>query len=379
MDLNDIRTRIDALDDELSRLFIERMRLMDEVARSKSDSGKAVRDHARERAILNRVTEPAGDALAPYVRDLYKHIFELSRSRQSSLMAAPAALAEQIASACRAGEGHRLPNRAVIACQGAEGAYAQQACEKLFAYPEILYFSSFDGVFSAVEKGMCPYGVLPLENSTAGSVAKVYDLMQRHAFHIVRACRLRIDHRLMRRRGASGPIREIVSHEQALRQCSAFFAAHPEYKPTEMANTAVAAEFVARSERDDLAVIASATCADAYGLEVISDSIGDARENFTRFICISREPIVYPGANKISISFDLPHEPGSLSAVLMKIALADVNLTKLESRPVPGSAFDARFFLDMQANLRDENTVRLLTELNGCSEKMTLLGAYEER
>lgn len=379
MDLNSIREHLDSIDHEITRLIVERMDTVGEVAASKKATGKAIRDHARERTILNRVTEQAGEVYAPYVKDLYKLIFELSRNYQSKLLGNASPLAEQLTAACSAYAGKKLPNRALVACQGTEGAYAQQACEKLIEYPDILYFDTFDGVFNAVEKGMCEYGILPIENSTAGSVTQVYDLMEKHSFHIVGARKLRIDHRLMRRPGAKGPIREIVSHEQALRQCSEFFADHPECKAVPMENTAVAAKFVSNSERDDLAVIAAKPCAELYGLEIIGESISNSQNNYTRFICISRKMEVYPDARKISITCNLPHEAGSLNSIISRLAIAGVNLCKLESRPIPGREFEFRFFFDMEADLHDPEIVKLICELEAHTEHFVFLGAYEER
>ncbi|MBR6219324.1 MAG: chorismate mutase [Clostridia bacterium] len=379
MELKDIRANIDAIDDELVRLFVRRMDCSAQVARAKQTTGKPIRDPAREREILNRLTAAAGETCAPYVDALYSHIFDLSRSYQASLGEYRSPLEAQIAEALKNTEGSRLPERALVACQGAEGAYAQQACARLFRYPDILYFNSFEGVFNAVEKGMCRYGILPVENSTAGSVTQVYDLMEKHRFHIVGAKKLRIDHRLMRKNGSSGaPITEVVSHEQALRQCSRFFAAHPEIKATVMENTAVAARFVTDSDRDDLAVIASRACADLYGLDIVEDDISDSPANFTRFICICRKLELYPGARKVSLMLNLAHEPGALSAIVSRLALAGVNLLKLESRPLPGREFEFRFFFDMTASVSDPAVVRLLCELEAHCDRFTFLGCYDE-
>ncbi len=379
MELKDIRSSIDAIDRDLVSLFTRRMDCAREVAEAKQQIGKPIRDHAREREILNRLTAQAGDAYAPYVRALYSHIFDLSRSYQSAVWKQQSPLEAKIERALQETQGKRLPEHALVACQGTEGAYGQQACERLFPYPDILYFDSFDGVFSAVEKGMCQYGILPIENSTAGSVTQVYDLMEKHHFYIVGAHKLRIDHRLMRRNGASTtPIAEVVSHEQALRQCSHFLEAHPEIKATVMENTAVAAEFVARSDRDDLAVIASRACADLYGLSVVNDDVSNQASNFTRFICISRKLEIYPQARKISLMLNLAHEPGALNAVVSRLAIAGVNLLKLESRPLPGREFEFRFFFDMAASAADPDVVRLLGELESHSEHFTFLGCYDE-
>lgn len=379
MELNQIRQKIDALDDQITRLFVERMQTVGEVAAAKQATGKAIRDRARERSVVNRVTAQAGDEYAPYVKDLYKLIFELSCGYQSSLAGYRSSLGERLNGACAQYLGKKLPNRALVACQGTEGAYAQQACEKLFEYPDILYFDSFDGVFNAVERGMCEYGVLPIENSTAGSVTQVYDLMEKHSFHIVGARKLRIDHCLMRKVGASGPIREIVSHEQALRQCSEYLQAHPECRAVAMENTAVAAEFAASTERDDVAVIASKACAGLYNLEIVDESVSNAQSNYTRFICISRDLEVYPGARKISITCSLPHEAGTLNAIISRLAIAGINLCKLESRPIPGREFEFRFFFDLEADLHDAEVVKLICELEARTERFVFLGAYEER
>ena len=380
MELSDIRKDIDAIDDQLVSLFARRMDCSAQVAAAKREAGKPIRDPARERAIVNRLTKAAGDAYAPYVQTLYAHIFDLSRSYQSSLGDYRGGVAELIGRGLAETEGRALPAHALVACQGAEGSYQQQACEKLFKYPDLLYFDSFEGVFSAVEKGMCQYGILPIENSTAGSVTQVYDLMEKHRFYICGAQRLRIDHVLLRKNGASGePIREIASHEQALRQCSRFLDAHPEIKVTRMANTAVAAEYVANSGRDDLAAIASKICGDIYGLDIVNDSISDSEYNYTRFICISRKLEIYPGARKVSLMLNLAHEPGSLNAVVSRMALAGVNLLKLESRPIPGREFEFRFFFDMAASVSDPDTVRLLGELEAHCDRFAFLGCYDEQ
>ncbi|MBR0367691.1 MAG: chorismate mutase [Clostridia bacterium] len=380
MELNDIRQSIDQIDDRLVKLFTERMDCSRRVAEAKRETGAPIRDRAREREIVNRLTKAAGEQYAPYVSALYGHIFDLSRSLQSSVQQRPGKLSEKISRALSETQGRALPAHALVACQGVEGSYQQQATEKLFNYPDILYFDSFDKVFSAVEKGMCQYGILPIENSTAGSVTQVYDLMEKHHFYICGAQKLRLDHRLMRKNAASDqPIREIVSHEQALRQCSRFLEAHPEVKVTRMENTAVAAKYVSECGREDVAAIASKVCAELYGLEVVADAVSNSEYNYTRFICISRRLEIYPSANKISLMLNLAHEPGSLNAVVSRLAIAGINLLKLESRPIPGREFEFRFFFDMAASVQDPEVVRLLGELEAHCDRFVFLGCYDER
>ena len=377
-ELEKTRGEIDEIDRQLTELYLRRMNAVARIAEEKAAAGKPVYDHARERAVLNRVTSASDEAHSPYVRALYKQIFALSRVYEAELMDSVSPLMKEIAASCEEYAVKRFPKRALVACQGTEGAYAQQACERLFEYPDILYFNQFDGVFTAVEKGMCDYGVLPVENTTAGSVGQVYDLMEHHRFSIARACGLRIDHRLMRRRGASGPIREIVSHEQALRQCSRFLNAHPEYTLTPMENTALAAKHVAESGRDDLAVIASPECAKLYALSVESDTINNTVNNYTRFICISRQLEIYPHASKISVTCALPHRAGALNSVLTSLAIAGVNLSKLESRPIPGLEGEYRFFFDLEADPHDAEIMRVLRELERQTDRFMFLGAYGE-
>ncbi len=378
MELEHIRETIDEIDTQLTNLLVKRMDTVTEVAKAKKESGKAIRDHARERNIINRVTEQAGDTYAPYIKSFFKTMFDLSCNYQSQQMGYTSPLREELLQLIENPSARSLPNRAIVACQGTEGAYAQQACEKLFEYPSILYFSSFNDVFSAVEKGMCKYGILPLENSTAGSVTQVYDLMEQHAFHIVGACRLRIDHCLMRRKGATGPIRKIVSHEQALRQCSDWLEKQMGVVAEAMENTAVAAAYVVQAG-DDVAVIASSMCAELYNLDIVEENISNVQNNFTRFICIARDMQVYPNAGKVSIMFNLPHAPGALNSIISRLALAGVNLTKLESRPIPGREFEFRFFFDFEADLRDPAVVDLICELEKRTEHFVFLGAYAEK
>ena len=377
MDLKDLRNEIDEIDDELVKLFTKRMDVATRIADVKKEKSLPIFVPAREREKLLDVSEKAGPEMANYTRVLYSMLFELSRSHQNKLNGNISPLYQQITEAIE-NTPKLFPQAPMVACQGVEGAYSQIACEKIFKSPFIMYFRNFEGVFSAIDKGLCQYGILPLENSTAGSVTQVYDLMEQHAFHIVGACRLRIDHCLLRKKGAKGPITRVVSHEQALRQCSDYLEAHPLYQAEAMKNTAVAAEYVANCEANDVAVIASAVCADIYGLEIAEENISNVQNNFTRFICISRELKVYPNARKVSIMFNLPHAPGALNNIISRLALAGVNLTKLESRPIPGREFEFRFFFDFEADLHDPAIVDLISELEKRTEHFVFLGAYSE-
>lgn len=378
MDLGQIRQQINEIDEQMVALFKKRMETVAEVAKYKQENHLPVLDRTRERQVLCRVAEMAGEELEHYAKVLYTTLFDVSRNYQRNYLNMGSGLTDVIERALSETP-EKFPTRAVVACQGTEGAYSQQACDQIFKFANIMYFGTFDAVFNAVEKGMCKYGILPIENSSAGSVAQVYDLMEKHRFHIVRAVRQRIDHVLLGRRGAQmQKIKEIYSHSQAIAQCSEFLKSHPEITVREYANTAMAAKMVAESGRDDVAAIASRSCGELYDLQTLCSSVSNTDSNYTRFICISRELEIYPGANKISMTLSLPHQPGALYGMLSRFASLGMNLTKLESRPVPGSEFEFRFHFDIMASVREQEVVRLLCELDESSERFVFLGNYQE-
>ena len=381
-DIRNIRAEIDDIDSQLTQLFQRRLEIVKQVAESKHERGAPVTDPARERDILSRVTAAVDPEYEHGARLFFNTLFSISKARQRVILNGEKPLVKAVRAACEAKAGKRFPHRAVVACPGTEGAYAQQATSLMFPLPTIAYFNSFEKVFEAVEQGMCPYGILPIENSAAGSVAAVYDLMLKHRFHIVRALRLKIDHVLLAPPGVKlEDVREVTSHPHALAQCKNFFKAHPEIAQVAGINTAVAAKEVSTSGRKDLAVIASRACAELYGLSVIAEGIQDAAYNYTRFICISKDLEIYPDANKFSIMLSLPHRPGSLNAIISKFASIDVNLTKLESRPIPGMDFEFRFTFDFEAPPTDPGVLSLLSELSRDPEieHFDFLGAYAEK
>ena len=378
MELKDYRTQIDAIDDELVRLFVARMNLSAQVANYKKEHDLPIYAPTREREILLDVAEKAGPDMATYTRVLYSMLFELSRSYQSKCNCAVTPLYKQITDSIE-NTPKLFPQAPIVACQGVEGAYAQIACEKIFKNPFIMYFKSFDAVFHAIEQGFCQYGILPIENSTAGSVKKVYDLMIRHNFSIVRTFRLKIDHNLLSKRGATlENISEIYSHEQALNQCSDFLKNHPNIRIIPVENTAVAAEMVSKSDRTDIAAIASHVCEELYGLISLADSIQDKGNNRTRFICISKNLEIYPGSDKSTIMMVLSHKPGALYKVLARLYTLGINVIKLESRPIPDRDFEFMFYFDLETSIYSEEFVQLMCELDDLCEEFKYLGSYTE-
>ena len=267
----------------------------------------------------------------------------------------------------------------MVACQGVEGAYSQIACEKIFKSPFIMYFKNFEGVFQAIDQGLCEYGILPIENSTAGSVNKVYDLMVRHSFSIVRTFRLKVDHNILANPGASlSGIRRIYSHQQAISQCASFLESLPGVELIPVENTAVAARMVAQSGQTDVAAISSRSCAELYNLVNLATSIQDQGNNHTRFICISKNLEIYPGSDRTSIMMILPHKPGALYRVLARMYVLGINVTKLESRPLPDRDFEFMFYFDLETSIYSDEYVQLMCELDELCEEFKYLGSYNE-
>ena len=378
MDLTELRKQIDGIDDQLVQLFCRRMALCAQVAEYEKANGLPILMPAREREKLKDVAEKAGPDMANYTRTLYAMLFELSRSYQSKLSGGSRQLYEMITQSIQ-DTPNLFPQTAMVACQGVEGAYSQLACEKIFPNPMILYFKTFDGVFQAIDQGLCQYGILPIENSTAGSVTKVYDLMIQHNFYIVRTFRLKIDHNLLANPGAKlEDIKEIYSHEQAINQCSTFLHSLKGVNVVPVANTAVASEMVASSGRKDVAALSSRSCAELYNLSCLASSVQDKGNNRTRFICISRNMEIYPGSDKTSIMMVLNHRPGALYKVLARIYTLGINVTKLESRPIPDREFEFMFYFDLETSIYSEQFVQLMCELEDLCEEFKYLGIYTE-
>lgn len=377
MDIKDLRNQINEIDSQLVDLFCKRMNVSLEVAKYKLENNMPVLDKNRERELLTKVADASPKEFETYTLSLYNTILNLSRSYQHKQMNNSTVISSSVKNAIE-NTPKIFPQRAVVACQGVAGAYSEQACEKTFKLPNIMFFNSFDGVFQAVMNGLCDYGLLPIENSTAGSVNQVYDLMRKNKCYIVQSVRLKVDHCILAKKGVKlSDIKEIYSHEQAINQCSDFLAKHG-IKANVCANTAMAAKLVASSERTDIAAIASANCAELYQLDVISPDIQNSKNNYTRFICISKNLEIYPGASKTSFMMTIPHVPGSLYSVISRFYALGINLAKLESRPLPDRNFEFMFYFDVECSIYAEEIINLIDELENNIADFTYLGSYSE-
>lgn len=271
-----------------------------------------------------------------------------------------------------------FPQKAVVACQGVEGAYSQIACDKIFRNAKKKYYQTFEEVFQAIEREECRYGVLPIENSTAGSVNKVYDLLAKYSCYIVRGLKLKIEHNLLVVHGTKREdIKEIISHEQAISQCDDYLKSFKDITITVYENTAMAARKVADLKRNDLAALSSINCAELYNLEVLEEAVQDNNNNYTRFICISKKCEFYSGANRTSLMLILSHVPGALYKMLGCLYKYNVNLAKLESRPIKDRPDEYMFYFDIETGIEKQDYVSMLKEMEQLSQSMRYLGTYK--
>lgn len=377
-DLPEVRKDLDSIDSQMIDLSLQRMKLADEVADYKAKNHLPILDREREREKLARVANSVPMEFRNYAQVLEGLLMEAARAREYEDIGTMSNVGSQIYEAIKH-EPKLFPQRANVACQGVEGAYSQIATDRIFKHPTIAYFDSFEGVFRAVEEGFSQFGVLPVENSTAGTVNQVYDLMMEHHFSIVRSTRIKIDHNVLAKPGTEmDQIKDIYSHEQAIRQCHRFLIEHPYIKVHAVENTAIAARMVAESDRDDVAALSSRACAELYNLNILMHSVQDTGNNFTRFACITKDLTIYPGADRTSLMLIVNHEPGALYKVLSRFYALDINLVKLESRPIPDRDFEFMFYFDIECPAEAPEFATLINSLGDVCEEFRYLGSYRE-
>lgn len=370
--LGKLREEIDEIDGQLLPLFLRRMDCSQRVAQLKGEAGMPVLSPQREQAILDKVREQGGedgDAAAA----LYRSIMAISRAKQHKILQNGGALRELERTAARTlhTEGAR------VVCQGVVGAFSHKAARSFFGEISPSFEPTFQQVFEDVATGSADFGVLPVENSAAGSVTAVYDLILRYRFYIVGAVDVKVEHCLAAGKGTGTPT-AAASHPQALSQCSGYLKSHG-LKALEWSNTAAAAQYVAQKCPPGVAAICSKEAAREYGLQILQENIQNEAENTTRFIVISKDAILPGDAGKISLCFSLPHETGSLSSVLERFAMEGLNLTKIESRPLPGKNFEYDFYLDFTGNIHHPKTLDLICALQDELPRFSFLGNYSER
>ncbi|MBO7526177.1 MAG: chorismate mutase [Clostridia bacterium] len=376
-DLKELREKIDRIDDKIVELYLKRMEVVSLVAQKKRELNSPVTDAERESKILYRLTKNLPDEFKIYLKEVYSAIFTTSKAYQAKKTGVKGETAKRLSLALKDGQ-KQFPASAAVACQGVEGSNSRAAARKLFPILDISYFKTFEGVFSAVDKGFCEYGILPIENSTAGSVNEVYDLMKKYDFCIVRSVRLKINHCLCAVSGVElKDVKRVVSHPQALSQCEKYLSKRG-FDIVAAENTATAAKNLAESKDAHTAVLCSEDCAAIYGLKILERAVQNSSANYTRFICIGKKTEVFAESNKISVMTSLKHEPGSLNKILARFSALGLDLTKIESRPIESSPFEFMFYFDFDGNVADEKVVSLISDMEADSDKFTFLGCYRE-
>ncbi|MDO4383540.1 MAG: bifunctional chorismate mutase/prephenate dehydratase [Eubacteriales bacterium] len=377
--LEEYRAKIDEIDKTLIEKVDERMRIAEDIAKYKQANDMKIVDPAREHALMEKVTDDSANDMAYYNRMMFSLLMEMSADHQRQVTDSESKVVKEIRNAIQ-NTPSVFPEKAVVACQGVQGAYSQNACEKMFKMPKIVYTKNFKGVFAAIDKGLCRYGVLPVENSTAGTVNQVYDLMKAYDFHIVKSIKVKIEHSLLVNDGVQkSDIKEIISHEQAISQCEDYLRREfPDAKITVYENTAAAAKYLAESGRKDAAALGGEINGEYYSLIPLERGVQDSDSNYTRFICITKPLEIYPGANKTSFMCVTDHTPGSLYKVMSAINACGINITKLESRPIPNSDFDFQFYFDFEESVYTEEFVRLMNHLEGVCKEFRYMGSYIE-
>lgn len=368
MTLEEIRKEIDGIDGELLRLFLRRMDCAKHVAAVKKEKGLPILNEEREREILDGIGAQAGE-YGPQARILFSDLMAMSRASQHRLLESGGALRREIRSAASETESPHS-----VACLGQKGSFSHEAFLKLYPEAKPLFYDDFASIFAAVESGEADLGLVPVENSSAGSVGDVYDLILRYRFSIVRALSLPIRHCLASSEADLSAVKKVYSHPQPIRQCSEYIAAH-HLSAEPFSSTAQAA---VEAQKPGIAAICSEHAAREYGLNILARDIQNSSGNCTRFIVISRRLSIPEEARKISLCFSLPHRTGTLYAVLSRFAAAGLNLTKIESRPIPGRRFEYDFYLDFTGSVHNGDTLDLLCALYDELPRFTFLGNYVE-
>ncbi len=364
MELSEIRKQIDGIDEQILDLFLERMELTTEVARFKAANNMVVFQGDRERAVIDRVKANVPEELKKSAAFLFMNIMDISKVSQINAIS-PTMEIEYA---------DKPVDRPAVAVQGIEGAYGHTAAKQLFGSGSISFFGAFHEVWEAVENGDVDYGVIPIENSTAGEVTANMELLEKHRVFICNTTTVECAHVLAAKKGVREEnIGIIFGHEQAIRQCSEYLSSRAGLTVIPYSNNAAAAKMVSENESDALGCICSEDCAALHGLDIVRKAIATDPDNSTRFICISRRPEVYEGANKVAVSLSIPNISGALYRLLTKFAVNGISMSKIQSKPLPTEVKkrfpdDYMFYIEFEGNIKSPTVKKLLnnfeTELN---------------
>lgn len=375
MDLSKLREELDRIDGQIVKLYEERMEYCSQVADYKIETGRNVLDKAREEEKLRKVRALVhNERNAHGVQELFEQIMSMSRKLQYSKLTAH-------------GAGGRLPfigvdaletDKARVVFQGAEGAYSQMAMMQYFGESvNAFHVDTFREAMCSIEEGRADFAVLPIENSTAGIVSEIYDLLVEFENYIVGEQIIRIEHCLLGVPGAKQEqIRTVYSHPQSLMQSARYLNAHENWRQISMQNNAFAARRVIEDGDMSQAAIASEQAAKIYGLDILERGVNQADNNSTRFIIVTNQKIFLKNASKVSLCLEVSHESGSLYRILSHFIYNNLNMCKIESRPIEERNWEYRFFIDFEGNLADGAVKNALRGLREEARSMKILGNY---
>ena len=369
MDLQQLRDQIDVTDEKILELFKQRMALCKGVADYKKQHSMPVFQGGREQQIIDRIKKLTGDStLEAGTAALFTTIMDISKILQNRSILNAEELVFTVPN---------IANARKIGCQGTSGANSEAAAKLFFGDRSVIFYHTFEDVFKAVQSGEIEYGVLPVHNSTAGSVDSTYDLLAKYDVYTVGEVCLEINHCLAAKKGDTlRTITEVYSHPQALAQCSDFLTVNG-LTTKEYVNTALAAEMVAASPADShFAAVCSPECAKRLGLDIIGENIADCLVNRTQFICISRELQVDPASDAVSVMLKIPHTEGSLYRFLTKFYVNGMNLLRIENRPIRDGSFDVIFYIDFCGKLTDPAVRSVIRDLSENLEFFRLIGTF---
>ena len=374
-ELAELREQLDQIDDRIAELYEKRMEICAQVGEYKIKSGKKVFDRQREKEKLADVASKVkGEFNRKGIREVYQQLMSMSRKLQYQQLVSAGALG-------------RLPfiqvddldkKNARVVFQGTEGAYSQAAMHQFFG-PDVNNFHvrTFREAMEAIEEGSADYAVLPIENSSAGPVNEMYDLLDEFENYIVAETILPVVHTLCGLPGAGlSDIQRVYSKAEALMQTSRFLEDHSDWQKISVVNTAIAAKKVLNDQDITQGAVCSAYGAKVHGLSILVDGINDDPDNCTRFIVVTNQKIFLKDASKISIRFELPHQSGSLYGILSHFIYNDLNMTKIESRPIKGKQWEYRFFVDFEGNMEDGAVKNAIRGLREETANLKILGNY---
>lgn len=382
-ELDALRQKIDEIDQKMVQLYEERMDTCREVGMYKLRNQMPILDSSREADVLRKKADLIHNPeMRPYVIALYEQIMAQSRMIQTKLINAWSPAKQRAYGEYQ--EALHLskwfPESDRVIYQGQPGAYGEEATIQYFGEDcDRTNARSFEGVFIAIREGLGGYGVLPIENSSTGSINDVYDLLGKYGCYIVGETTVQVEHCLMGVPGSSlGSITDVYSHEQGFFQCRDFLKDFPQWNQNIEANTAASAKMVANMKDPRKAAIASRRAAKIYGLDILAERINSNNNNYTRFVVVAEKPCYAEKADKVSVVFTVPHTEGSLHRILSVFAANGLNLLKLESRPIPGKSWEYNFFADFTGNLRLEGMDDVIHQLIDETLSFRILGNYQK-